>query len=200
MKKVVLFCLGPSGSGKSYFIKNNLPADKFYNLKSATTRPMRPGEVDGREYYFRDEDYFDQEDFATHLWVNERVWNPGQPRWMYGVPTFEILNNMGTNLVYDVIEPRYARQMIDWFHWQKLASWYDFKTLYFIAPDYNMDIAMERANMPNEDKVRKYNTCNPIDFLRAGLDIDFLIKNTPTEKIISPRLQNFLSHIMQRKK
>lgn len=145
MKKVVLFCLGPSGSGKSYFIKNNLPADKFYNLKSATTRPMRPGEVDGREYYFRDEDYFDQEDFATHLWVNERVWNPGQPRWMYGVPTFEILNNMGTNLVYDVIEPRYARQMIDWFHWQKLASWYDFKTLYFIAPDYNMDIAMERA-------------------------------------------------------
>ena len=61
MKKTVLFCTGESGSGKSYFIKNILPKNAFYNLKSATTRPMRDREADGREYYFRDEKYFEHE-------------------------------------------------------------------------------------------------------------------------------------------
>ena len=71
-KKTVLFCTGLSGSGKSYFVKNILPNGAFYNLKSVTTRPMREGEKDGREYYFRDESYFDNKKFATKLFVNEQ--------------------------------------------------------------------------------------------------------------------------------
>ncbi len=65
-KKTVLFCTGLSGSGKSYFIQNILPKGAFYNLKSATTRAMRDDEKDGREYYFRDESYFETEKFATN--------------------------------------------------------------------------------------------------------------------------------------
>ena len=47
MKKTVLFCTGLSGSGKSYFVKNILPENAFYSLKSVTTRQMRDGETDG---------------------------------------------------------------------------------------------------------------------------------------------------------
>ena len=94
MKNIVLFCTGLSGSGKSYFIKHYLPSNLFYSLKSATTRPMREGEKDGHDYYFRDEQYFSTEKLATLLWVNEEFWMPGQPKWLYGVPEFEIYNNL----------------------------------------------------------------------------------------------------------
>ena len=111
IQSTVLFCTGLSGTGKSYFIKNILPRGAFYNLRSATTRPMRDGEKDGREYFFRDEKYFDTETFATKLFVNEAFWKPGEPKWLYGVPEFEILDNWTRNFTYDVIEPRYVRQM-----------------------------------------------------------------------------------------
>lgn len=192
MKKTVLCCCGLSGSGKSYFIEHYLPAAHFHKLISATTRPMRPGETQGREYYFRDEKYFDTAALATRLWVNEAFWTPGKPKWLYGVPESEILNNTDTNLVYDVIQPKYAAQLRDWFLRTGRARDYTFKTLYFIPPENNFDIAHNRANMPDDNRVRISNTCTPLDFLRAGLDIDFLVKCSVDETIISSRLQKFL--------
>ncbi len=52
---------GPSGVGKSTVIRRlreNRP-DIWLSV-SVTTRPPRPGEVNGREYYFVSEDQFDQ--------------------------------------------------------------------------------------------------------------------------------------------
>lgn len=52
---------GPSGVGKSTVIKQlmaNLPNLRF--SVSATTRPMRPGEQDGVNYYFVTKDRFEQ--------------------------------------------------------------------------------------------------------------------------------------------
>jgi guanylate kinase len=53
---------GPSGSGKSTLIQKVLePGDLPVRLSvSATTRPPRPGEVNGREYWFLDPAAFDQ--------------------------------------------------------------------------------------------------------------------------------------------
>lgn len=195
IKQYVIFCTGLSGSGKTYFINNCLPNGRFHKLVSATTRPMRPGETDGRDYYFRDETYFDAQPLVTKLWVNEDFWRPGKPKWMYGVPEHEILNNSDKNLVYDVIQPRYVAQMIKWFYMRGMQDKYEFKILYFIPPENNYDIARARANMPDDDNVRRTNTCNPIDFLRVGLDIDFMVKCSPNETIISPRLQDFLHQL-----
>ncbi len=199
MKNIVLFCTGLSGSGKSYFIKHYLPPNLFYSLKSATTRPMREGEKDGHDYYFRDEQYFSTEKLATLLWVNEEFWMPGQPKWLYGVPEFEIYNNLSKNLVYDVIQPKYIRQMIDWFKANKLSRHYDFKTIYFIPPENNLQTIQNRANMPNDKLVRQKNTCNPEDFLRADVDIDFLAKCSASETIISSKLLKFLSEQIKTK-
>ncbi len=181
MKKLVVCCTGQSGSGKSTFIKKFLSTKDFYNLKSATTRLMREGETDGCEYYFRDEDYFRTNQFATILWVNEQFWKPGQSKWLYGVPEFEVFDNLGLNFTYDVIEPKYVRQMIDWFKKKKLTQYYDFKILWF-QPVANIENIVEaRQNMPDDKKVRKENTCNIQDFCDVRLKPDFVIKRIPPE-------------------
>ncbi len=55
----VFVVTGPSGAGKGTLIKGLL--DRVPGLEvavSATTRPQRPGEVDGREYWFLSDDEF----------------------------------------------------------------------------------------------------------------------------------------------
>ncbi|MBR5904276.1 MAG: hypothetical protein IKZ49_01950, partial [Alphaproteobacteria bacterium] len=191
-KKMILFCTGLSGSGKTYFIDNILPKDAFYNLKSATTRPMREGEKEGGKYYYRDEAYFDTEKFATHLWVNESLWKPGEPKWMYGVPEFEILNHLGQNFTYDVIEPKYVRQMINWFNKTKLNTDYDYRILWFIQTLNGADVVKQRQNMPNDLQVRKMNTCNLQDFDNANLAPDHIVVSNPYQFAIDKNLRDLL--------
>lgn len=49
---------GPSGSGKSTICKRLLSDPRIVFSVSATTRKMRPGEVDGRDYHFITVDEF----------------------------------------------------------------------------------------------------------------------------------------------
>ena len=59
-RRGVLFVLSsPSGAGKSTIARKLLAADKDIAMSvSATTRPMRPGEVDGVDYHFVDLERF----------------------------------------------------------------------------------------------------------------------------------------------
>ena len=50
---------GPSGAGKSSILRAVLSSTDSEFSTSATTRPPRPGEVDGREYHFLSWDEFD---------------------------------------------------------------------------------------------------------------------------------------------
>lgn len=51
---------GPSGSGKSTICKRLLEDPRVVFSVSATTRSMRPGEVDGRDYHFLSKEEFRQ--------------------------------------------------------------------------------------------------------------------------------------------
>lgn len=89
-KGLILVVSGPAGSGKSTvnrFIREN--EDYVFSI-SRTTRYMRPGEVDGEDYYFVTKEYFKQKieenDFLEHAeYCGE----------FYGTPK---------SLVYDKIE------------------------------------------------------------------------------------------------
>jgi len=204
MKPTVLFCTGLSGTGKSYFIKNILPKGAFYNLRSATTRPMRDGEEDGREYFFRDEKYFEIENFATKLFVNEQFWTPGQPKWLYGVPETEILPHWNKNFTYDVIQPKYIRQMMDWFNTMHkkymLPTTYKFKIIWFVPTNDNFETAQKRQNMPNDLEVRLANTCDAKDFKDAGLKVDHVVVSNQQQLIIDDRLRAFINSVSQHTK
>jgi guanylate kinase len=56
----VLLVSGPSGSGKSTLCKRLLLDPRVEFSVSATTRPMRAGEQDGREYHFVSKERFRQ--------------------------------------------------------------------------------------------------------------------------------------------
>ena len=58
MEGRLLVISGPSGSGKSSICKHLLADPRVEFSISATTRPMRPGEVDGRDYVFVDKARF----------------------------------------------------------------------------------------------------------------------------------------------
>ena len=64
----------PSGAGKSTLSRRLLESDGSFELSiSATTRPPRTGEVDGKHYFFQTETEFEQHmeqgDFLEHAWV-----------------------------------------------------------------------------------------------------------------------------------
>jgi hypothetical protein len=99
--------------------------------------------------------------------------------------------------VYDVIEPKYAKQLIDWFKSHGLSQQYNFRVAYFLPPENNLEIAANRANMPNDIDVRKTNTCTPYDFLNAGLDIDYILK--PIENLYNPRLMAHIKRLQKQK-
>jgi guanylate kinase len=59
-RRGILFIVSsPSGAGKSTISRKLLASDEGLEMSvSATTRPPRPGEVDGRDYHFVDVDHF----------------------------------------------------------------------------------------------------------------------------------------------
>jgi len=75
----------PSGAGKTTISRLLLAADPAITMSvSATTRPMRPGEVDGVDYQFVDEPEFqrmvDAHEFAEHATVfDHRYGTPAAP-------------------------------------------------------------------------------------------------------------------------
>ncbi|MCL2538339.1 MAG: hypothetical protein FWF34_00170 [Alphaproteobacteria bacterium] len=191
-KPHLVFLSGLSGSGKGWFCEHVMP-DVFYKLKSMTTRPMRDGEKDGREYYFVDEADFYNTPRATTLFVNEHIWKCGMPKWLYGVPESEFAQNPGKHLVYDVIEPKYIKQMMDWVKINEME--YECKIFHFQPPKNNYDIANARANMPNDLAVRQMNTCDLSDFWRVGLNPDYSLISSNDEIFYPDRLMAYLYNL-----
>jgi guanylate kinase len=69
----VFVVTGPSGAGKGTLIKGLLERVPGMEVAvSATTRPQRPGEVDGREYWFLSDDEFSRRVDADEFleWVS----------------------------------------------------------------------------------------------------------------------------------
>jgi len=90
----------PSGAGKSSVSKRILENDiKVTFSISATTRPARAGEIDGREYYFKSHAQFDQMIQSGELLEYAEVF--GQ---RYGTPKIPVEKSLekGLDVLFDV--------------------------------------------------------------------------------------------------
>lgn len=102
MKKGLLIIIsGPSGVGKGT-IRKRVMDDPSLNLwfsVSMTTRPIRPGEMNGREYYFVSDDEFNAQVARGNLL--ERAVFVGH---QYGTPLdkLEIMRNEGKNVILEI--------------------------------------------------------------------------------------------------
>ncbi len=86
----------PSGGGKTTVIKKILEEghpDYVYSI-SMTTRPIRPGEVDGKDYLFVTDEEFKKHIQAGDLTEYEKVHG-----WYYGTPKIKINEWLAQNKV-----------------------------------------------------------------------------------------------------
>ena len=101
-RRGLMFILSsPSGAGKTTIARRLLEEEgsELSMSVSVTTRPMRPGEIDGRDYFFVDRHQFDQlvEDDAFFEWAE--VFGH-----CYGTPKAEIRERLkrGEDFLFDI--------------------------------------------------------------------------------------------------
>ena len=100
-RRGLLFVLSsPSGAGKSTIARMLLEADHQIQMSiSATTRPIRPGEVDGRDYHFVDLERFREmaKDGAFLEWAHVFGHRYGTPR-----EPVEAMLAAGRDVLFDI--------------------------------------------------------------------------------------------------
>lgn len=83
MNKIV-FYMGPSSSGKDTFFAKTLSLYEIQKITPLTTRPKRVNEVDGREYYFLNEEEMNKL-FLEHKLIDKRDYNTVNGIWSYAI-------------------------------------------------------------------------------------------------------------------
>ncbi|WP_053956937.1 guanylate kinase [Inediibacterium massiliense] len=101
MKKGLLIVVsGPSGTGKGTICKELLQIQKNIGLSiSATTRNPREGEVDGKNYFFVDKDFFEKEISQDGFLEYAKVFDH-----YYGTPKKYVIDqiNDGNNVLLEI--------------------------------------------------------------------------------------------------
>jgi len=165
---------GPSGVGKSTIAHAIL--DKFkdsivYSI-SMTTRPIRYGEQDGREYKFTTVEEFEkligQNAFVEHAKVHDNY---------YGTPREQIENAVarGINVLLD-IDTRGA---------QNIKKNYPDAVLIFIAPPSIEELRQRlfKRHTDSEDVIEK-RIHNAIQEIEMSSKYDYIVKNTDLDQAV----------------
>ena len=91
----IIILSGPSGAGKTTLYKRLLASrrlrGKLVKTTSVTTRPMRPGERNGRDYFFVSRKMFRHKKAAGHFLESEKVVGN-----YYGTPQKQVRNFLAT--------------------------------------------------------------------------------------------------------
>lgn len=97
---LLIIISSPSGAGKSTLAKRLLADDDTINFSvSATTRPMRNGEVEGKDYYFKT-----REDFAAMVDAGQMLEHAEVFGNFYGSPMEPVAQaiQQGRDVLFDV--------------------------------------------------------------------------------------------------
>ena len=97
---MMLVLSSPSGAGKTSLSRAMLEQDRRTTLSiSVTTRAMRPGEMDGRDYFFVDPAKFEQMQKENNLLESARVFD-----YHYGTPRDFVESKLsdGQDVLFDI--------------------------------------------------------------------------------------------------
>jgi guanylate kinase len=172
----------PSGAGKSTLARRLMAANPDMSLSvSATTRAPRPGEQDGREYFFVDRPAFEQMLRRGELLEEAMVFDN-----YYGTPRapVEAALAAGRDVLFDV----------DWQGAQKLrgAAQNDVVSVFILPPDM---MELERrlhTRAQDSEEVIARRMAKSADEIRHWQEYDYVLINRDLDET-SAALQDILS-------
>ena len=161
----------PSGGGKTSLVKNLIGSlDGIEVSISHTTRPMRPGEKNGVDYFFVEQDEFIEMVNNNAFIEHAQVFNC-----LYGTSSEQIterLNN-GIDVVLD----------IDWQGAEQIRRVFSTAVSIFVSPP-SLDVLKQRLTDRKQDKpeIIKDRMVKAQDELSHYPEFDYLIVNDEFEK------------------
>ncbi len=167
-RKGLMFVLSsPSGAGKTSLSKKILELDNEISLSiSFTTRPARPGENDGEDYFFVDNKIFgnmrDNNEFLEYAKVFDHYY--GTPK----KPIFDILIN-GKDVLFD----------IDWQGTQQLMneSKDDLVKVFVLPPSVEELERRLRERKQDDDEIIQKRMSRASDEMSHYAEYDYILVN-----------------------
>lgn len=180
IKGHIIVVMAPTGSGKGTLIKGALQTfPELIHTVSCTTRSMRPGEVDGKEYHFITQEEFEQKK-ADNLFLESAYFGPCQ----YGTLKSEILPRLAAGkVVVTEIEVQGVEQL-------KLLIPPQHLTVVYIEAggwDVLKERVVKRAPITEEDLAQRYERY--LIEIESKDIADVVIENTETD--FTPAKNNF---------
>jgi guanylate kinase len=167
-KGLLLILSSPSGAGKSTLTKMLMAWDETMRFSvSATTRKPRPGEVDGREYFFRTRDDFESMVAAGEMLEHAEVFGN-----FYGTPKAPVEAAMkdGRDTVFD----------IDWQGGQQIRSsslGRDVVSIFILPPSITELDRRLRVRAQDSDEVIAGRMAKSRDEISHWAEYDYVLVN-----------------------
>ena len=171
----MLVLSSPSGAGKSTISRELLERDGLLSMSiSATTRPIRPGEAEGVDYLFIDQDKFQQMvkggEFLEHATVFENS---------YGTPKAPVEKALGEgrDMLFDV----------DWQGTQQLAEAApkDLVRVFILPPSTEELERRLRDRAQDSDDVIRKRMAKAISEMSHWAEYDYVIVNDTVEDSVA---------------
>jgi len=139
-----LFVMGASGSGKTTIAKKlqKIKPEKYKWLTQTTTRPARPNEKEGREYFFLTDEQYDLMEYEGQLVAKVKYEFPPA---RYGTPRKD-LHISKTNIIVASIEG-----FLDAYNW--ISEGNQISVLFI--KDVKPEVERDERNYSNEEKYNK---------------------------------------------
>jgi guanylate kinase len=169
---LMLVLSSPSGAGKTTLSRKLLEADSAVTLSvSVTTRPPRPGEVDGRDYHFIDAKRFDEMVARGELLEWARVFDH-----CYGTPRAPAAAALaaGRDVLFD----------IDWQGTQQLRekARSDLASIFVLPPSMTeLEKRLRSRAQDPEDAIRRRMT-QATEEMSHWAEYDYVVVNVEIEQ------------------
>lgn len=168
---MLIMIMGKSGAGKTTIVNRMAEKYGYEKVVTRTTRPRRPGEIDGKDYYFLTPKEFDAMESRNEFAESKAYHSASGRVWKYGsVIPDEYLSDNKKHLL--IVTPAGVRDIKAYFG--KDAE--KILTVYLKVPEEELERRLRaRGDDPKEAKRRIESDRN--DFKDAENDADVIIEN-----------------------